>query len=498
MIAKTAGSQEIVCQNPATGEAIARQPMTDPGTIAGLVGNFRANAQNFALERRLDALRRWHAVLSRDSDSWVDLIRTEIGKPRVEAMIEVVTTLDALSWTIRHARRALRDERIGPGWQRFLLMHPARVSWRPVGVIGMIGTWNYPLLLNAVPIAQALAAGNLVVWKPSELATASGRRIHDSLSEAGLVPDRILTVYGAAEVGKALVQAKLDKAVFTGGIAAGRAVLSTLGARGIPAIAELSGFDPAIVLPDASPSATAKSLTWSAFVGAGQTCVAVKRVYVLENEDQWASLLSENAEALRVGDPDKEAIDMGPLISRPALERFQSAIERSVVAGARILSGGRVLSRRGYFHEPTVLAADNACAEQTLAGVFGPVILLRKVPNLAAAIQAANAGDFGLAASVWGRNRSQLKAVASQLEAGMVTINDAVTPAGHASAPFGGVKASGFGRTHGVHGLREFAYARALHSSGHAGWRPQVFPYTPHLMKLLSVYRSLFHRVRNR
>src|SRR5262249_16864643 len=158
-----------------------------------------------------------------------------------EAMAEAVSALDAVRWTVKHAGRVLADERIGPGWQRCLLLGPVRLRWRPIGVIGMIGTWNYPLLLNLPTIAQALAAGAAIVWKPSEWAALSGCRVQRTLEEAGVLEDLVAAVHGGPEVGEALIASDLNKGVFTGGIANGRRVLASLASRGVPAIAELSG-----------------------------------------------------------------------------------------------------------------------------------------------------------------------------------------------------------------------------------------------------------------
>ncbi len=218
-------------------------------------------------------------------------------------MAEVVSTLDAVRWTVKNAGKALADERIGRGWQRALLIPPARLVWAPLGTIGIIGTWNYPLLLNAPAIAQSLAAGNAVVWKPSELAVGLGRRLQDSIEEAGLPEGLVSAVFGRAEVGQALVDSGINKAIFTGGVESGRSVLAELGRRGIPALAELSGFDAAVILPDAPLDSTTRALTWASFVGAGQTCVAVKRVYVVGDPRPWAEALAERARSLRVGDP---------------------------------------------------------------------------------------------------------------------------------------------------------------------------------------------------
>jgi acyl-CoA reductase-like NAD-dependent aldehyde dehydrogenase len=374
-------------------------------------------------------------------------------------------------------------------------MPSGRLDWSPVGVVGMIGTWNYPLFLSAPPIAQALAAGNAVVWKPSELAVRTSQKLQQSLEESGLPPGLVTAVFGGAALGRALMEADLDKGMFTGGIENGRRVLSLLGARGIPAVAELSGFDPAIILPDAPRHATVKALTWAAFVGCGQTCVAVKRVYVVGDATPWAEALASQAKALNVGDPCREEIDLGPMISEAARARFDGMIKSAVQAGARTLTGGTALAGPGWFYAPTVLAADNPEAEEALAGAFGPVILVRGVADTAAAVAAANASRFALGASVWGRNRKLARSLARQLQAGMVCVNEAVTPTAHAAAPFGGCKASGYGRTHGSLGLREFTSPRVLFDRRAGGFRPQLFPYskTRTLERFLAAYLRMFH-----
>lgn len=492
----TASLEVLVARNPATGAELGSVAATPPGAVAGVVSRARRAQAGWAgrswSERRA-ALRRWWGVLARDAEGWAAAIRDEVGKPTGEAMAEVVATLDAVRWTVRHAGRVLADERIGPGWQRWMFLGPARLRWRPVGVVGMIGTWNYPFLLNAAPIAQALAAGDGVVWKPSELSALAGTRLEESLREAGLPEGLVGTVYGGAEVGRALVGSGIDKGVFTGGVANGRRVLAELASRGVPAVAELSGFDAAIVLPDAPAEATARALAWGAFVGAGQTCVAVKRAYVVGDAAPWAGRLADQARGLRVGDPASSAVDVGPLISESARARFDATIRAAAEAGARVVAGGRPLAGAGWFYEPTVLLAVDDGPESALAGVFGPVVVVRGVADADAAVAAANRSEYGLAASVWGRDRRAARAVADRLEVGMVAINDAVTPSASAAAPFGGVKASGFGRTRGAAGLREFAQPQSVFERGPGGPRPHLYPYSERLMKLTRFYRRMFH-----
>jgi acyl-CoA reductase-like NAD-dependent aldehyde dehydrogenase len=486
----------LTVRNPSTGRELGQYPSTPLGDVAELVNRASIAQRQWAASSwkiRRVALRRWWAILARDADNWAVAIREEVGKPTGEGMAEVVSSLDALRWTVKNAGQALADERLGRGWQRALLIPSARLRWAPLGVIGIIGTWNYPLLLNAPVIAQGLAAGNAVVWKPSELAIGLGRKLQDSIVEAGFPEWLVSAVYGGPEVGQALTSSPIAKAIFTGGVESGRHVLAELGRQGIPALAELSGFDAAIVLPDAPLESTVRALTWASFVGAGQTCVAVKRVYVVGDPKPWALALAAKAKGLRVGDPSTGSVDVGPMISPKARDRFHLTIQAAVKAGAKILAGGEPIEGLGSFYFPTVLISDDPKVEATLAGCFGPVVLIRGVPDIEAAIEAANASPFGLSGSVWGRDLRLAWSVAVRLEAGTVAINDAVTPSAHAAAPFGGCKSSGYGRIRGVVGLRELAQTQVIHTRKPGGFRPHLFPYTALMPKIFAGYRRIFH-----
>jgi acyl-CoA reductase-like NAD-dependent aldehyde dehydrogenase len=487
----------LVARNPANGQSIGEIPETEAAALPDIVQHARAAQALWSRttwRERAAILDRWRQQLARDSDDWIRAIREEIGKPSSECLTELVATLDAIKWTTRRGRAVLADERIGPACQRWLLVRSTRLRWRPFGVIGIIGTWNYPLLLNAPTIAQALFAGNGVVWKPSEMAPKIGQMLQESLDAAGLPAGLVAAVQGGGTVGSALIGAGLDKGVFTGGLESGHRVLAELGRQGLSAVAELSGFDAAIVLADAPLESTADALAWGAFVGAGQTCVAVKRVLVVGDPSPWAEALSSRAAALRVGDPSKQEVDLGPMISESARDRFDAAIRSSLAAGGRLIAGGRPLDGPGFFYAPTVLQADRPEAEAALAGCFGPAVIVRGFPSAVEALAAANSSRFGLAASVWGRDRTETQRVADQIEAGMVAINDAVAPSAHAGAPFGGVKASGFGRTRGAAGLREFAQPVTDQARGPGGFRPHLFPYSNRLRRLLGIYLRIFHR----
>lgn len=490
---------ELISRNPATGEVIARTPCSPIDSIPAMVAQARSAQGPWSAttwtERRAAISRAWRSMAA-EADDWADAIVREVGKPRDEARIEVATTLDQLRWLVHRGGKALADQTVGAGWQTFLGLGTARVRWVPYGVIAKLGTWNYPVFLNVPPIVSAIGAGNAVVWKPSENATAIGLKIQAWLDQVGLPTGLMQTVVGGPEAGQALLSAGIDKAMFTGGLGGGRAILRELGSRGVPAVVELSGFDPAIVLPDAPIEAAADALAWSTFVGCGQTCVSIKRIYVVGDPLPWAEALAQRAKALRLGDPADDDVDVGPMISKSARDRFDSQVRAAVDAGAKVLAGGSVPAPDGPggFYPPTVLLASDPRAEKALSGCFGPVAIVRGVKDVDQAVEAANASEFALAASVWGRDRRQCRLAAQRLRAGVVGVNEATTPTAHAGAPFGGLRASGFGRVHGAIGLREFVQPSAYHERRSGGFRPQLFPYgRGRLGPLLAIYRRIFH-----
>lgn len=486
----------VIVHNPATGVEIGRVEPTPAEAVGPAIERARraqASWRETSWVERRAWLERWTCRLAREAGEWAEAIVAEVGKPRGEAISEVAMSLDAMRWTARRGSRVLAQRRLGVGHQRWFFIPPGAVVQRPYGVVGMIGTWNFPLFLNAPAIGQAVAAGNGVVWKPSELASLAGVRLQQSLDASGLPEGLVTAVFGGPDVGKALIESGVDKGMFTGGIDNGRRVLTALAAQGTSALAELSGFDAAVVLPDAPLRSTVRALTWSAFVGAGQACVAVKRIYIVGDPAPWAAKLAEAARALRLGDPATSAVDMGPLISTAARDRFDGYIRAAVTAGARVVAGGEPRPGPGAFYLPTVLVADSAAPEAVLEGVFGPVVLVRGVADADAAVAAANNSRFGLAASVWARDRRAAGSVAARLEAGQVSVNDAVVPTGHAAAPFGGFKASGFGRIKGAYGLLDFVQPQAVFVRRAGGLRPQCFPYAPRTERMLTWYLRLFH-----
>jgi acyl-CoA reductase-like NAD-dependent aldehyde dehydrogenase len=348
----------------------------------------------------------------------------------------------------------------------------------PYGVVGVIGTWNYPLYLNLAPIAWALAAGNAVVWKPSELAPESALALAERFEQANLP---VWTVLGDASTGRALCRAGCDKIAFTGSAATGRAILTELAATGTPSVMELSGNDAMIVCADAEAAIAARAAVWGRVANAGQTCASPQRIYVVP---EVAAAFLQEAEAalgrLRPG------VDYGPLRTEGFRQRVQAIVAGSVAQGACLLLGGSPLTDRpGFFYAPTLLADCRAGMPVAEQDFFGPVLAVFPVPNEAEAVIQANASALGLAASVWTRDPARGRQLATQLRVGLVSINEVVLDSGNPALPFGGARGSGFGKQRGALGLEEFVQWKVVASHPAGGARRHLFPYRPETLPIL-------------
>jgi acyl-CoA reductase-like NAD-dependent aldehyde dehydrogenase len=334
----------------------------------------------------------------------------------------------------------------------------ATVERSPVGVVGVIGPWNYPVFTPLGSIAYALAAGNSVVFKPSEYTPGVGQYLARTFLDATLFADVFICITGFGETGRYLCESGVDKLAFTGSTRTAKIVAATCAAQMTPVVLECGGKDPVIVAHDADIARAADATVWSAFSNAGQTCIGAERVYVDERvADKFIEKVLEIAKTIKPGAPG--AGKYGPTTMPKQIPIIQSHIDDAIARGAKVLMGGSD-SVKAPFVEPVILCDVPEDSIAMTEETFGPTIAINRVQSMAEAIKLSNDTRYGLGASVWSKRRG--KQIASQLHTGMVAINSTISFAAVDSVPFGGVKDSGYGRIHGPEGLLEFTYPRTV------------------------------------
>jgi acyl-CoA reductase-like NAD-dependent aldehyde dehydrogenase len=445
--------------NPVTSEVIASHPITDEVGVQSAVAEARLAAiqwQAIGFSGRRKLLLKWSKFLMENVDQLADVVSLETGKPTSDAKLEAALAAGHIAWAARHAESVMRTSYRSPG----LLMAnmSATVERSPVGVVGVIGPWNYPVFTPLGSIAYALAAGNTVVFKPSEYTPGVGEYLARTFLDATLTPDVFICITGFGETGKYLCESGIDKLAFTGSTRTAKIVAATCAAHMTPVVLECGGKDPVIVAHDADIARAADATVWSAFSNAGQTCIGAERVYVdARVADKFIEKVLEIAKDIKPGAPGIGKY--GPTTMPKQIPIIQSHIDDAIARGAKVILGGSD-SVKAPFVEPVIycdVPEDSiAMTEET----FGPTISINRVQNMAEAISLANATRYGLGASVWSKRRG--KQIASQLHTGMVAINSVISFAAVDSVPFGGVKDSGYGRIHGPEGILEFTYPRTV------------------------------------
>ncbi|MGH9557317.1 MAG: aldehyde dehydrogenase family protein [Terriglobales bacterium] len=457
--------REIVSRNPATGEVLGRFDCATTADVRAAVltaQDAQPAWRDLRARERARVVRNFQKLLYDRKREMAQLITRECGKPVVEALLtEVVVVMDCCRFLADAAPEFLRPESV-PHGNLAMKTKSGSLLREPYGVVGIISPWNYPFSIPASESLAALVAGNAVVLKPSELTPLVALELRDLLVEAGVPQGVFLVVVGDGSTGAALVESPLDKIIFTGSVATGRRVAQTAAARLLPVVLELGGKDPMLVLDDADLDVASSAAVWGAFVNAGQTCLSVERCYVQRRHyEKFLELCMGKTQQLRVGDGMRASTDVGPLISERQLQIVEDHVEDARRRGARILTGGLRLRDLGpTFYAPTVLANVDHGMQIMREETFGPVLPVMPFDSDADAVRLANDSDFGLAASIFTADRLRGEALAEEIQAGSVMINDTVSAYGIAEAPHGGVKSSGVGRTHGRLGLEEMVRSK--------------------------------------
>lgn len=453
--------------SPATGELLAELPAAGRTEVEAAVAAARAAWPAWAalpLRERLRALKRWRRAVLDDPEVLRVLVR-ESGKPRQEAEgIELLYFCELCRFVCSAARGALRSESRGS-----LLLAPRKtvVHRVPLGVVGVVGPWNFPILNNAADALAPLAAGNTVVLKPSEVTPLTSLRMEELWRRAGNPPDVFRVVAGRGDAGAALVDLA-DGVMFTGAVSTGRKVAARCGERLVPCVTELGGKSPFLVLGGADLPRAARSAAWSSFFHSGQACIRTERILVEERvADEFERLFLAEVKALRQEPPDPDGgneHDLGAVTFPRQLEVVARQVEDAVAKGARVALGGkRRTDLAGNFHEPTVLVGATPEMEVFREETFGPLVPIVRVKDAAEALRLANDSHLGLNATVWGPEAAA-RDLGRRIESGNVVVNGALLNYTMVSAPLGGVKASGVGVRHGVEGIREWTRVRAVNA----------------------------------
>jgi aldehyde dehydrogenase (NAD+) len=445
--------------NPVTGDVIATYPITSTAqvyeaTTIAYDAFERWSALGFRNRRKI--LLAYSDAILKEIDHLSDLVTLETGKPHSDAKLEIALAAHHIAWAARNVESVLRTAHRSPGL--FMANMSATVERSPLGPVGVIGPWNYPVFTPIGSIAYALAAGNTVIFKPSEYTPGVGIALAELFAEVAGDDEFFQVITGLGETGAALCESGVKKVAFTGSTATAKKVAALCAATLTPVIAECGGKDPVIVADDADLSAAAEATVWSALSNAGQTCIAAERVYVDEKVAQvFTEKVIEIATNIHAGNP--QSAQYGPATMPTQIKIIESHIKDALKKGGVAALGGPA-SIQGDFVQPVILLE---VPEDSLAitdETFGPTLVINRVPDMDSAIALANASRYGLGASVW--SRRQGKRIASQLQCGMVAINSTISFASVASVPFGGVKDSGYGRIHGPEGLLEFTYPRTV------------------------------------
>jgi acyl-CoA reductase-like NAD-dependent aldehyde dehydrogenase len=497
------GREGIPVENPATGEIVATVPDLGADAVAEMAKNARAAQpawEELGFEGRGRVLLRAQKWLMDNAKQVIETIVSETGKTYEDAeFAEIAYGANAFGFWAREAPNYLKDERVKSS-QLLVKGKKIQLRYRPLGLIGVIGPWNYPLTNSFGDCIPAMAAGNAVILKPSEVTPLTSLLMAEGLRECGL-PEHVLQIAtGRGETGAALVE-EVDMIMFTGSTATGRKVAEAAAKRLIPASLELGGKDPMLVLKDADVERAANVATYYSMQNAGQTCISIERVYVeAPVYDEFVAKVSEKVRALRVGKPDGfGSVEVGAITFPPQLETIKDHVADAVAKGAHVIAGGHELPGAGRFFEPTVLVDVDHSMKCMTEETFGPTLPIMKVKDEEEAIRLANDSPYGLGASVFTTDTARGSAVARRLEAGAANVNDAMVNYTVLELPMGGAKASGLGSRHGAGGIRKYCAQQALVVTSRVALKrePHMYPYRAKTSRLIArLFKFLYGRGR--
>ncbi|MEZ5344742.1 MAG: aldehyde dehydrogenase family protein [Pyrinomonadaceae bacterium] len=461
-------ADEIISINPATGEEVGRVKNFSKEEVKAAVERSRSAFQIWRktpFEERRRIVMRAREVILAEMDGIAGLISDEMGKPVAEALsTEIAPVLDLMQYFAKNTEKLLRPEKRGIGLLG-LMGRLSKIIYKPLGVVGIIPAWNFPFSIPLGEVVMSLMAGNTVVLKPSELTPLTGEKIAEIFEIARLPKNVLQVTTGDGKTGAALVDAGVNKIMFTGSVATGKKIAENAAKHLTSVVLELGGKDPMVVFADANLEKAASAAVWGAFTNSGQACSSVERLYVEEKAaERFTRMLVEKTEKLRQGKGSDPETDIGSMSSETQTKIVEDHVEEFRNAGAKILTGGKRNEDLGsVFFEPTVISGARNKMLPMREETFGPTLPVATFRTEDEAIELANDTDFGLTASVWTGDLRRGRRVAEKILAGTVNVNEVLYTHGIGQTPWGGFKDSGYGRTHGKEGLMELVATQHIH-----------------------------------
>jgi acyl-CoA reductase-like NAD-dependent aldehyde dehydrogenase len=494
-----ASANTIAVEDPATGELITTVPVVGADELSAMAARAREAQpqwQAIGFEGRGRIMRRAQRWMFDNVDRVLETVVSETGKTYEDAQLaDFGYTVSALGFWAKQASKYLADERV-PSWNNPIAAGKKLIiRYVPLGVVGVIGPWNYPIVNGFGDCIPALMAGNCAILKPSEVTPLSSLLMAEMMRECGLPEDVFQVATGDGSTGSALI-GEVDCVMFTGSTRTGQAIMKAAADALVPCYLELGGKDPMIVCADAHLERAANAAAYYSMNNAGQVCISVERCYVeAPIYDEFVSKVTETVRGLRQGRPTGVGtVDVGAVIFPPQLEIVDEHVRDAVEKGARVLTGGRGHSEHGRYFEPTVLVDVDHSMKIMRDETFGPALPIMKIANAEEGVALANDSDYGLQASVWTSDTDRGEALARRIQAGVVCVNDAQINYSALNLPMGGWKTSGLGTRHGSGGIRKYTHVQSL-SVTKRGLKRELFmfPYKARNTMLLRRFFKLFY-----
>jgi len=446
--------------NPSTGKDISSLPLTSLTDLDSVLNTAREASESYNYSnffRRQKLMTQFRKGITQRMDEFIETICSETGKKPVEGLMEVFISLEHLKQSSHYLYEALgkRSRRVG-----ILKTRKAWVEYEAMGVAGIISPWNYPLILTVSPLVEALLAGNVVVLKPSEQTPLTTQLLKEVWDEATNKPDLFQPVYGTREIGSAVVSSPhTDVICFTGSTSVGREIAQVCAPLFKPVILELGGKDPMIILEDADIDRSVKAAIWGGLSNAGQTCISVERIFA--HEKIYSEIVGKLSASIQEISTGPENSPIGAISVEMSMKKIKHQIEDARNSSEVIEGSGS----SGWFIAPTLVINPPFEAKILQEETFGPVMTIHPFQSHKEVIELANKTGYGLSASVFGKNKKEIKFISRRIHAGVVSINDVLTHYGIADLPFGGMGLSGMGKVHGREGLRGFSRQKSYMSN---------------------------------